>query len=106
MKADDANYSQTLEIEIAYANLANQQFVERFEVRPGVTLRGAIERSRILDKFPEIDLAINRVGVFGRLKSLEDPVMAGDRIEIYRPLIADPKEMRRKKAQQKKEQEK
>ena len=98
MKADDANYSQTLEIEIAYANLANQQFVERFEVRPGVTLRGAIERSRILDKFPEIDLAINRVGVFGRLKSLEDPVMAGDRIEIYQPLQIDPKQARRQRS--------
>lgn len=98
MVADNANSAPSFEIEIAYANLANQQFIGRFEVRPGVSLRGAIERSRIIDKFPEIDLAVNRVGVFGRLKSLEDPVRAGDRIEIYQPLQIDPKQVRRQRS--------
>ena len=100
MVADHPISPETLDIEIAYANLRNQQYINRFEVPFGVTLRGAIERSRILDKFPEIDLAVNQVGVFGRLKALEDPVMAGDRIEIYQPLQIDPKLARRQRSQQ------
>ena len=100
MAAEHATNPKTIDIAIAYANLRNQQYYDRIEVPFGVTLRGAIERSRILDKFPEIDLAVNQIGVFGRLKALEDPVMAGDRIEIYQPLQIDPKLARRQRSQQ------
>lgn len=61
-------------------------------------MRDAIEASGILERFPEIDLDRQPVGVFGRHCRLQDPLRDGDRVEIYRPLIADPKEMRRRRA--------
>jgi len=74
------------------------QDIVSVRVPRGATIRAAIERSRIMDTYPEIDLAVNRVGVFGALRDLGDPVQAGDRIEIYRPLLIDPKEARRRNA--------
>jgi hypothetical protein len=65
----------------------------------GATVREAIELSGLLAERPEIDLASNRVGVFGRLKGLDDMLRDGDRVEIYRPLKADPKEARRRRAE-------
>ena len=78
--------------------LPERQVVAAAEVEPGATVREAIEASGILREFPEIDLRRNRVGVFGRLRGLDEAVQPGDRIEIYRPLPADPKEMRRRRA--------
>ena len=52
----------------------------------------------LIDNFPEIDLTVNRVGIFGKLTKLSNVLRAGDRVEIYRRLIADPKESRRKRA--------
>jgi uncharacterized protein len=52
----------------------------------------------MLERFPEIDLEQSRIGVFGKLRRPDEQVRAGDRIEIYRPLIADPKESRRRRA--------
>ena len=86
-----------LAVEVAYAR-ADRQIVLAVEVEPGATLRQVIERSGLLARCPEIDLALAGVGVFGRVRGLEDPVSAGDRIEIYRPLPADPKEIRRRRA--------
>ena len=63
-----------------------------------MTVREAIERSGILKRFPEIDLEINKVGIFGRLVTLEQALDTGDRVEIYLPLIADPKAQRKKRA--------
>jgi len=57
----------------------------------------AILRSGILKRFPEIDLATQKVGIFGKLVKLDAPVKEGDRIEIYRPIIADPKTVRRRR---------
>ena len=85
-----------LRVEVAYA-LAGRQVVIGFMVEQGTTLRQAIQRSGILKEFPEIDLRAQRVGVFGKLKELDAPVEAHDRIEIYRP-AEDPKELRRKRA--------
>ncbi len=65
---------------------------------PGLTVREAIGRSGILEQFPEIDLAVSKVGVFGKATTLEAEVAVGDRVEIYRPLIADPKEARKRRA--------
>jgi len=67
-------------------------------VEEGTTVGVAIERSGILDEFPEIDLAVNRVGIFGKVAKLDAPLAPGDRVEIYRALIADPKESRKRRA--------
>ena len=89
-----------LGIEVAYATPQRQALVG-IEVAPGCTLRQAIERSGILAQFPEISLERCKVGVFGRLRQLDDAVEAGDRVEIYRPLTADPKQARRLRAKRK-----
>ncbi len=85
------------QVEVAYA-LPDQQVIVAVEVEEGSTLRQAIERSGVTHTFPEIDLAVNKVGIFGRLAKLDDPVRARDRVEIYRPLLADPKEVRKQRA--------
>ena len=90
-----------LEVEIAYAE-PNRQIVRSLQVPEGCTLLDAIQRSGLLAEIPGIDLAKNKVGIFGRLARLEDFVRQHDRIEIYRPLVADPKEMRRNRAIKKK----
>ena len=86
-----------LAIEVAYARPGVQRVV-RLEVSPGTTLRGAVEQSGVLEEFPEIDLARSALGVFGTVRGPEEPVRAGDRVEIYRPLAADPKQRRRERA--------
>lgn len=88
-------------IEVAYASPTQQQIIP-VKVEPTCTIENAIHRSGILIQFPEIDLAIQKVGVFSKVKKLHDKVKAGDRIEIYRALTMDPKEMRRKRAKSKK----
>ena len=84
-------------VEVAYATPEQQRIIP-LEVEPGTTVREAIELSDIHGQFPEIDLEKNKVGIFGRLTALNMALRAGDRVEIYRPLIADPKEVRRKRA--------
>lgn len=84
----------TIPIELAYA-LPEVQIVLSLEVPRGTTLGTVIERSGIAGRFPEISLEKNKVGVYGRLRPLEYRVRPGDRVEIYRPLMADPKEARR-----------
>jgi putative ubiquitin-RnfH superfamily antitoxin RatB of RatAB toxin-antitoxin module len=84
-------------VEVVYA-LPDRQVVVSVDVEPGTTVREVIERSGILRDCPEIDLQRLRVGTFGRLRALEEAVAPGERIEIYRPLPADPKEMRRRRA--------
>ncbi|SFF61727.1 hypothetical protein SAMN04488120_1136 [Fontimonas thermophila] len=88
-----------IQVEVAYA-LPAEQWILKVDVAPGTTIRAAIERSGILARFPEIDLSRNKVGCWGHLAALDDVVRSGDRIEIYRPLIADPKEVRRRRASQ------
>lgn len=89
--------SEHFQVEVAYAR-ADVQTILPVEVEEGATLRQAIERSGILNRHPEIDLTVNKVGVFGRLAKLDEPLRARDRVEIYRPLIADPKEVRKQRA--------
>jgi len=62
----------------------------------GATIQDAIERSGILKQFPEIDLATQKVGVFGKFVKLDAAVEDGDRVEIYRPIICDPKTVKRR----------
>lgn len=84
-------------VEVAWA-LPERQVIVPLAVPAGTTAEEAIRRSGLLEQFPEIDLAKNKVGVFGRLCPLNRVLDEGDRVEIYRPLKADPKEVRRQLA--------
>lgn len=84
-------------VEVCYA-LPHEQVVVRLHLDAGATLRKAIEQSGLLQRFPQIDLAQARVGVFGKLRGLDERLEDGDRVEIYRALGADPKEARRERA--------
>ncbi len=88
---------QAWRVEVAYATPSRQEVIE-VGVHPGATVEQAIRASGMLERYPQIDLARQRVGIFGEGARLHDPVRAGDRVEIYRPLIADPKETRRTRA--------
>ncbi len=90
-------------IEIVYAQLKNQELI-RLELNDEVTIQKAIELSGVMNKYPEIDLTINKVGIFNQVKKLDTLVKDGDRVEIYRELIANPKDVRRKRAEKQKEQ--
>ncbi|MGD2074507.1 MAG: RnfH family protein [Gammaproteobacteria bacterium] len=91
--------AEQITVEVAYAK-PEEQLIISLEVPRGATCREAIEQSGILDHFHEIDLEKAKVGIFGKLKKLDEPLRPGDRVEIYRPLIADPKEVRRQRAAQ------
>ncbi|OOF86924.1 RnfH family protein [Rodentibacter ratti] len=86
-----------INIEIAYA-LPECYYLKAFQVEEGTMVQTAILQSGILQQFTEIDLRENKVGIFSRPTKLTDILKEGDRIEIYRPLLADPKEIRRKRA--------
>ena len=88
---------QHIQVEVAYAKEAEQALLA-VEGNKGLTVQEAIERSGIMRRFPEIDLGVNKVGIFGKLTKLTQGLENGDRVEIYRPLIADPKEQRKKRA--------
>ena len=90
--------SSTLQIEVVYA-LEKKQVLLPVCVPDGATVEEAIHHSGVLTQFPEIDLASNKVGIFSKLVKLEETVRDRDRVEIYRPLIADPKEVRRQRAE-------
>lgn len=95
-----------LRVEVAYAR-PDEQVILPLEVDAGTTVQEAIERSGVLERFPEIDLAgRSKVGIFGKLTKLDSALREGDRVEIYRPLKADPKEVRRKRAKEGKETKK
>lgn len=83
-------------VEVAYA-LPDQQVILGLRVPTGTTAVDAIKASGILNQFPEIDLERNQVGVFGKLVKADHALRQADRVEIYRPLTADPKERRRQR---------
>ena len=89
--------AERMYIEVAYAR-PDEQTCVKLELPSGLSVLDAIRESGLLKRFPEIDLAVNKVGVYGRLCALDDPLREGDRVEIYRPLTADPKEARRRRA--------
>ncbi|MBN3865293.1 RnfH family protein [Pseudomonas frederiksbergensis] len=88
-----------IKVEVVYAAV-DRQVLLSVTVPVGVTVRNALLKSGLNSEFPELDLASCPVGIFGKV--IADPathqVQAGDRIEIYRPLLADPKEVRRLRA--------
>lgn len=84
-----------MNVGVCYAE-ADRQVWLRLETPEGSTVEQAIRHSGILSRFPEIDLQTQKVGIFGKLVKLDVTVKEGDRIEIYRPIIADPKTVRRR----------
>ncbi len=90
-----------IDIEVAYA-LANEQTILKLTVLEDTTVKQAIIKSNITKKYPQINLANDKVGIFGKITTLDTILRAKDRVEIYRPLIADPKEVRKKRAEENK----
>ena len=84
-------------VEVAYA-LPDEQLIIPIKVVDGATAEEAIKASGIIGKFSDIDLNINKIGIFGKLTKLDTKLRHLDRVEIYRPLIADPKEVRKQRA--------
>ena len=91
--------TETMMVEVAYA-LPGIQVIIPVTMPLQANVEQAIQASGILAKFPEIDLDINQIGVFGKLAKLDTPLRHLDRVEIYRALIADPKEVRKQRAEE------
>ena len=89
-----------LAVEVVYA-MRGEQVLVSLKVSPGTTVCEAIAQSGIAQRFPHIDPARSTVGIFGKLVKPDTVLRAGDRVEIYRPLIADPKDARRHRVRQK-----
>lgn len=89
-----------MRVEVVYA-LPLKQDVISLEVAAGTTVGEAVAASGILARHPDIDVRVNRVGIWGRPAALDTLLREGDRVEIYRPLQVDPKEVRRRRASKK-----
>jgi len=89
--------AEMINVEVCYA-LADKQALVSVKLPQGATLQQALEASGLLVKHPEIDLKKNKFGVFAKLSKLDSILRDRDRVEIYRPLIADPKEVRKQRA--------
>ncbi|XUW89599.1 RnfH family protein [Burkholderia sp. M6-3] len=90
--------SERLSVQVCYA-LATEQVLIDVELPAGATLMQAIEASGILQRYPQIDLSTQKVGVFGKLKPLDMALADHDRVEIYRPLLVDPKVSRQRRVE-------
>ena len=88
---------ETIEVEVAYAR-PERQLILTVEVPVGTTAIEAARLSGIEEQFPDIELGKNRMGVFGKLCKPDRVLIAGDRVEVYRPLLADPRAARRELA--------
>jgi len=89
--------AELMTIEVCYALPAKQELV-RVKLPAGATLAQAVEASGLLHKYPEIDLKKNKFGIYAKLSKADALLRDRDRVEIYRPLIADPKEVRKQRA--------
>ena len=90
--------SPKISVEVVYA-LPEKQYLQKVSLAEGATVEQAVIASGLLKLRTDIDLTKNKVGVWSRTVKLQDTVRDGDRVEIYRPLIADPKELRRQRAE-------
>ncbi len=88
-----------INIEVVYA-LPDKQTLLKKEVSAGSTVMEGVQASGLLEKFPDLDLVALKLGIFGKLTKADTVLRDKDRIEIYRPLIADPKEVRRRRAEE------
>lgn len=89
--------SELIHVEVVYA-LRDRQKAVSVQLPAGASARDAVERSGLLAEFPEIDLSVNKLGIWNKLAKADAVLRDKDRVEIYRPLIADPKEVRRQRA--------
>jgi putative ubiquitin-RnfH superfamily antitoxin RatB of RatAB toxin-antitoxin module len=94
-----------ISVEVAYAR-ADRQLIVPLQVVPGTTVEQAVLDSGILREFPDINFRLCKMGIFGKTTPRDTPVKLGDRVEIYRPLLADPKEIRRQRAAEAKNRKK
>jgi len=84
-----------MNIGIAYADKFKQVWL-KLDVPAGSTVHQAIEKSGLLEQFPEIDLDRQKIGIFGKITRLDTLLEEGNRVEIYRPIIADPETVERR----------
>jgi putative ubiquitin-RnfH superfamily antitoxin RatB of RatAB toxin-antitoxin module len=89
--------AEMLKVEVCYALPEKQEMVS-VSLPEGATLQQALEASGLLGKYPEIDIKKNKFGIYAKLSKLDTPLRDRDRVEVYRPLIADPKEVRKQRA--------
>ena len=92
-----ASEAEALQVYVVYAT-PGDEFIHPMRVAPGATIGQAIEGSGVLSRFPEINLVTQPVGIYGKKKTLDTVLRDRDRVELYRALVADPKESRRKRA--------
>jgi putative ubiquitin-RnfH superfamily antitoxin RatB of RatAB toxin-antitoxin module len=97
MVDDNTNAAAPIQVEVAYAK-PDVQVILSLEVPAGTTAEQAIERSEIAQRFPELERPDLKMGIFGKLCKPAQVLRDGDRVEIYRPLIADPKQVRKERA--------
>ncbi|WPD77395.1 RnfH family protein [Dickeya fangzhongdai] len=90
-----------IHVKVVYA-LPERQYLRPLTLEEGSTVEQAIQASGLLALRPDIDLSVNKIGIFSRPAKLTDVLNDGDRVEIYRPLLADPKELRRQRAERSK----
>lgn len=89
--------AESIQLEVTYAKPEKQEVVS-LRLPAGSTIKQAIEASGLMARYPEIDLAKTKVGIYGKLSRMDTVVRDRDRVELYRPLIADPKEVRKQRA--------
>jgi putative ubiquitin-RnfH superfamily antitoxin RatB of RatAB toxin-antitoxin module len=100
---DESIITDKITIEVVYG-VPHKQKILTLAVDVGTTVEKAIQDSGVIALFPEIDLAINKVGIWNRAVKLPEILNDLDRIEIYRPLIADPKDVRKRRAEKAKQE--
>lgn len=88
-----------LHVEVVYSPAPREVDATALDLPAGATVLHALRASKVLERHPEIDLTVRRVGVWGRAVALSEPLRDADRVEIYRGLLVDPKEARRQRYQ-------
>jgi hypothetical protein len=89
--------ARTITVTVAFSPRAGVVDEAAVSLAEGATLADALRASGLLERHPQIDLAVQRVGIWGKLQALDAPLRERDRIEVYRPLLVDPKEARRQR---------
>jgi putative ubiquitin-RnfH superfamily antitoxin RatB of RatAB toxin-antitoxin module len=92
--------AELVQVWVCYAT-PQREFIQPLQVEQGTTIGQAVEQSGVLTEFPEINLVTQPVGIYAKKKTLDTVLRERDRVEIYRPLVADPKDSRRKRAAKK-----
>lgn len=87
-----------MQIEVVYAPSPSRQILVEVELAPGATIADALRASGLRDELPALESIGSQVGVFGRRRTLDTVLADGDRVEVYRPLLIDPKDARRRRA--------